>query len=541
MTDPRDEYEKDMGNMGSMGCTENMENIEHDGCAPDDAVSGAGTDRDTVSDTAAGTAGGKDSGAGREPAENSAGGGSWNSSEQGTQFGGFANSRYIGHPINDFESQTGWQDGPVPQPPVVQQTNTGKKVLGILVSGILFGVVAGGTMFGVNQAAKRVFSSGDTRETSAPLILEEAAPETEEKADSTVGGAIGSVESGTVTDLYDVSEIVENAIPSVVAINTQTTITQNDWFFGPQTYRASGSGSGIIAAENDSELLLISNNHVVADSQKLTVTFHDGTSVEAAVKGTDPNTDLAVIAVAMEDIPEETKGKIKVAVMGDSDSLKLGERVIAIGNALGQGQSVTSGVVSVLNKKIPMQNGTTRTLIQVDAAINPGNSGGALLNRKGELIGINSAKYSRTDVEGVGFAIPISQAKTIIDDLMTKKTKVTVPEDQIGYIGIQMSNIDAITARNYKLPEGVYVYRIIPGFGAEQSDLKERDVIVKFGGETVRTGEELQKLVRYYRGGETVKVTVMREDENRVYQEKEVEITLSYRKDAETARRNGQP
>ncbi|SFR82395.1 S1C family serine protease [[Clostridium] aminophilum] len=518
MTDQRDEFEKDRDEYETdMDNLENMENTEHDAGAPDNAVSG-------------GTA-----------PEKSAGGGSWNSSEQGTQFGGFANSRYIGHPINDFESQTGWQDGPVPQPPVVQQTNTGKKVLGILVSGILFGVVAGGTMFGVNQAAKRVFSSGDTRETSAPLILEEAAPETEEKADSTVGGAIGSVESGTVTDLYDVSEIVENAIPSVVAINTQTTITQNDWFFGPQTYRASGSGSGIIAAENDSELLLISNNHVVADSQKLTVTFHDGTSVEAAVKGTDPNTDLAVIAVAMEDIPEETKGKIKVAVMGDSDSLKLGERVIAIGNALGQGQSVTSGVVSVLNKKIPMQNGTTRTLIQVDAAINPGNSGGALLNRKGELIGINSAKYSRTDVEGVGFAIPISQAKTIIDDLMTKKTKVPVPEDQRAYIGIQMSNIDAVTARNYNLPEGVYVYRIIPGFAAEQSDLKERDVIVKFGGETVRTGEDLQKLVSYYHGGETVKVTIMREDENRVYQEKEVEITLSYRKNAENAKKNGQP
>ena len=540
MTDPRDEFEKDMGNMGNMGCTENMENIEHDGCAPDDAVSGAGTDRDTVSDTAAGTAGGTDSGAGRAPAENSAGGGSWNSSEQGTQFGGFANSRYIGHPINDFESQTGWQDGPVPQPPVVQQTNTGKKVLGILVSGILFGVVAGGTMFGVNQAAKRVFSSDAAKETSAPLILEESQPETKDpSADSAAGAAIGSTETGT--DLYDVSEIVENAIPSVVAINTQTTITQNDWFFGPQTYRASGSGSGIIAAENDNELLLISNNHVVEDSQKLTVTFHDGTSVEAAVKGTDPNTDLAVIAVAMENIPEETRGKIKVAVMGDSDSLKLGERVIAIGNALGQGQSVTSGVVSVLNKKIPMQNGTTRTLIQVDAAINPGNSGGALLNRKGELIGINSAKYSRTDVEGVGFAIPISQAKTIIDDLMTKKTKVTVPEDQRAYIGIQMSNIDAVTARNYNLPEGVYVYRIIPGFAAEQSDLKERDVIVKFGGETVRTGEDLQKLVSYYHGGETVKVTIMREDENRVYQEKEVEITLSYRKDAENAKKNGQP
>ena len=318
-------------------------------------------------------------------------------------------------------------------------------------------------------------------------------------------------------------------MPSVVAINNKMIYTQDNWLFGQQQYEVPSSGSGIIAGQNDTELLIITNNHVVEDSEELSVTFIDNQSVKAAVKGTDSDSDLAVIAVQLSDIPEETRKQIKAADLGDSDSMKLGQGVVAIGNALGQGQSVTVGYVSALNKKLT-NNDVERTLLQVDAAINPGNSGGALLNMNGEVIGINAAKYSDTSVEGIGYAIPISQAKDIISDLMTKTTKVAVDENEQGYLGIQLQNIDSQMAQAYGMPEGTYVYKIVAGGAASRSDLRERDIITKFDGEKVKNGDDLKKLLTYYKAGSTVTMTVQ-SLENGKYVERNVQITLGSKSD----------
>ena len=247
------------------------------------------------------------------------------------------------------------------------------------------------------------------------------------------------------------------------------------------------------------------------------------------MKGTDPDMDLAVVSVKLADIGADTRKAIKVASLGDSNALKLGEGVVAIGNALGEGQSVTVGYVSALNKEVPIE-GSTRKLIQVDAAINPGNSGGALLNMRGELIGINSAKLASTEIEGIGYAIPISEAKDIMNNLMTRETRDQVPENEQGYIGIQLQNIDSTMAKAYGMPEGIYVFKIVEGGAASRSDLRERDIITKFDGQTVKTGEELQKMLTYYRGGETVTLTVQSLEGGK-YVERQVEVTLGLREE----------
>lgn len=390
-----------------------------------------------------------------------------------------------------------------------------KRAGGIVAAGILFGCVAGGTMLGVNAIGSRMTQTQGDAAVQAELSA--ATAESTEAAVSAIPVSTGN----------DVSAIVEKTMPSVVAINSTTIYTQQDWIFGKQQFEASGSGSGIIARQTDSELLIVTNQHVVQGSDELSVAFIDGTSVKAAVKGTDTDSDLAIIAVQLSDIPEETRAKIKPAEMGDSDTLKMGQGVVAIGNALGQGQSVTVGYVSALDKKINV-DGIERTLLQVDAAINPGNSGGALLNMQGQLIGINAAKYADTDVEGVGYAIPISFVKDIMEDLMSRTTKLEVAEAEQGYLGIQLQNIDGRMAQAYGMPQGIYVYKIVEGGAAANSDLRERDIITKFDGETVKTGEDLQRMLTYYKGGSTVTLTVQ-SLENGSYQERQVEITLGYK------------
>ena len=323
-------------------------------------------------------------------------------------------------------------------------------------------------------------------------------------------------------------------MPSVVAITNTMLYQGSTWFGQTQTYEVPSSGSGIIVGQNDTELLVVTNNHVIEGATTLAVTFIDESSVEAAVKGTDSASDLAVIAVPLEDISADTKSQIKAATLGDSDSLKMGQGVIAIGNALGLGQSVTVGHVSALNREVTV-DGVTKTVIQTDAAINPGNSGGALLNSKGEVIGINEAKYADEKVEGVGYAIPISHAKDIIDDLKTRTTKVEVGEEEQGYLGIQIQNIDTSMAKLYGMPEGVYVYKITEDSAAANSELKEKDIITKFDGETVRNYADLTKLLTYYKEGTTVNLTVQRL-ENGEYVEKEIPITLNARpQEEETA------
>lgn len=401
------------------------------------------------------------------------------------------------------------------------------KVAGVTAAALLFGTVAGGTMFAVNTVGELVKGRYTTESTSETVTVAQA-----ETSGNTGSGGNGGVPV-TAAIQTDVSAIVEKAMPSVVAINNTMLLQHQTWFGPSQTIEVPSSGSGIIVGQNDEELLIVTNNHVVEDSRELTVTFIDNEPVTAAIKGTDSDSDLAVIAVKLSDIPAETMSRIKVAVMGDSDALKVGQGVIAIGNALGYGQSVTVGYVSALDREVHAEDDTTRHLLQTDAAINPGNSGGALLNMNGEVIGINAAKYSSTEVEGMGYAIPISQAQDIINELMNKKTRVAVDERKQGYLGIQGQNIDETAAAMYGMPRGIYVYKITEDSAASRSTLREKDIITKFDGQTVRTMEDLKEMLTYYEGGDTVNLTVQ-SLENGEYVERTVEITLGTKPAAET-------
>ena len=385
----------------------------------------------------------------------------------------------------------------------------------VAAAAILFGVVSGGTMYGVNRAANTLlpYQSSQVNETIGQTTQ--------------IPAANTSTTSSNGVVIEDVSAIVDATLPSVVSITNTQVYQSNTWFGQSQTYEAQSSGSGIIVGQNDSELLIVTNNHVVSDSEGLTVTFADESTADAAIKGTDSEADLAVIAVPLDKISADTKDKIKAATLGDSDSLKMGQGVIAIGNALGLGQSVTVGHVSALNREIKVDD-ATKTVIQTDAAINPGNSGGALLNSKGEVIGINEAKYADTSVEGVGYAIPISKAKDIIDDLMTRTTKIAVSESEQGYLGIQLQNIDESMAKMYGMPQGVYVYKIMEDSAAAGSDLHEKDIITNLDGEKISNYADLAKLLTYYKSGDTVTLTVQ-SLVNGSYQEREVQLTLKQR------------
>lgn len=388
----------------------------------------------------------------------------------------------------------------------------------VTAAALLFGVVSGGTMYGVNRAANTLFPYQSTQAGASSETIGQTAQ---------VPAANTSTTSSNGVIIEDVSAIVDATLPSVVSITNTQVYQSNSWFGQSQTYEVPSSGSGIIVGQNDSELLIVTNNHVVSDSEGLTVTFADESTADAAIKGTDSEADLAVIAVPLDKISADTKNKIKAATLGDSDALKMGQGVIAIGNALGLGQSVTVGHVSALNREIQVDD-TTKTVIQTDAAINPGNSGGALLNSKGEVIGINEAKYADTSVEGVGYAITISKAKEIIDDLMTRTTKIAVSESEQGYLGIQLQNIDESMAKMYGMPQGVYVYKIMEDSAAAGSDLHEKDIITKLDGEKISNYADLAKLLTYYKSGDTVTLTVQSLVDGS-YQEREVQVTLKDR------------
>lgn len=388
----------------------------------------------------------------------------------------------------------------------------------VTAAAVVFGAVAGGTMFGVNRGAELLFPS----QTEASAQTQGALAQT-----PTVQAASQTSTQNNGTVIEDVSPIVDAVMPSVVAITNTMVYKGNSWFGQSQTYEVPSSGSGIIVGENESELLVVTNNHVIEDATSLSVTFIDQSTVDAAIKGTDSESDLAVIAIPLDKISADTKAQIKAASLGDSDALKMGQGVIAIGNALGLGQSVTVGHVSALNREITVDN-VKKNVIQTDAAINPGNSGGALLNAQGEVIGINEAKYASAQVEGVGYAIPISNVKSIIDDLKTRTTKVEVAEAEQGYLGIQIQNIDSSMAQLYGMPEGVYVYKITEDSAASESDLHEKDIITKLDGETVRTNADLSNLLTYYKAGTTVTLTVQSLQDG-AYVERQVQVTLKNR------------
>ena len=395
-----------------------------------------------------------------------------------------------------------------------------RKAAGITAAAVLFGTVAGGVMTGVNYVGARLTGLAD--------ITATAPAETEGTTTAQVPETSAASNNGSTTavsTVTDVSSIAEKAMPSLVAINDTMTVEQNNFFGMPQTYQAQSSGSGIIVGQNDTELLIATNNHVVSGATDMKVTFTDSTQVAAAVKGTDSATDLAIIAVKLSDIPSDTMSKIKVATLGNSDNVKVGQQVIAIGNALGYGQSLTVGYISALDREITDENGIQHTYIQTDAAINPGNSGGALLDLNGNVIGINAAKNASTEVEGMGFAIPISKAQEILNNLMTKKTREAVDESAQGYLGIQGTNIDANASKEYGMPVGIYVYKIVEGGAAANSDLKEKDIITKFDGQSVTNMEELKQMLTYYEGGSTVELTVQ-SLVNGAYVEHNVQITL---------------
>ncbi len=407
-----------------------------------------------------------------------------------------------------------------------------KKTAWIVLSAVLFGTVAGTVMTGVQIA-----SSGMVSQFFAIVSSDEKLPEQGEELlpEPFPGGNIPGIlpEAPAVpAPATDVSQVVEEAMPAVVAVASTAVYQMPDfgfgWFFGggSQSYEVPSSGSGIIIGENDTELLIVTNNHVVQDTVSLKITFVDDAAVDAAVKGTDTDTDLAVISVPLDQIPQETKEKIAVARLGDSDGLKVGQGVIAIGNALGYGQSVTVGYVSALNREIKTSDGNTRVLLQTDAAINPGNSGGALLNMKGEVIGINAAKYSSTEVEGIGYAIPVSGVQDILDELMNRKTRSEVAEEKRGYLGIQGTTVDEDAAAAFGMPKGVYVYKILKDGAAADSQLREKDIITKLDGMTVKSMQELQKFLKGYETGETIELLVQRQEDGQ-YKEIQIPVTLT--------------
>ena len=384
------------------------------------------------------------------------------------------------------------------------------KPVKLVCAGVAFGLVASVTFQTGNYVGTKVFGTTTTNGKTA-------------KTAQTVDGAKLTTSSSS-TGTSDVATIAKNAMPSIVSITNMSVQEVQSFFGGTQQQESTSVGSGIIIGQTDSELLILTNNHVVEGNEKLTVSFVDNESVEANVKGTDSTKDLAVVAVKISDVKDSTMDEIAVATMGDSSKLEVGEQVVAIGNALGYGQSVTSGIVSATERTLDGYEGGT--LIQTDAAINPGNSGGALLNSNGEVIGINTAKVATDSVEGMGYAIPISDASDTIQNLMNQETKTKVSEAEQGYLGIQGVDVSDESAKMYNMPTGVYISDVVKNGGAQQADLTKGSVITGLEGTTISDMNSLKEQLQYYRVGDKVKVTVQVPGNNGEYTEKTVEVTL---------------
>ena len=405
------------------------------------------------------------------------------------------------------DNQQGFGAGPQQNPKAPKpKKGYAKKVALVVGAAVLFGAVGGVTMQGTSYLTGKLLGK-NTKSTVGTT--------------KTVSNAKLTTSTSTVTS--DVSDIVENTLPSIVSITNMSVQEVQNFFGGISQQESESAGSGIIISQNDSELLVVTNNHVVEGSDTLTVTFNDGNSVEAQIKGTDSARDLAVVAVPLDKISDDTMNAIKVATLGDSDSLKVGEPAIAIGNALGYGQSVTTGIVSATGRTI---DGFDGKYIQTDAAINPGNSGGALLNANGEVIGINSAKINSSAVEGMGFAIPISDASDVIQNLMNKETRSKVSDEERGYLGIKGYDVSEEGAQMYNMPTGVYVKEVMSGGGAEKAGLTKGSIITGFEGSSISGMSSLQEQLQYYKAGEEVTLTVQIPDKNGEYTEKDIKVTL---------------
>ncbi len=437
----------------------------------------------------------------------------------------------------------GSQPGPEKAPKEKKSSGGFKKVILGICCGLLFGIFAGIGFVAVTTASETFMEDHKTQTSVSDETLqdsEEQIGETAENVEEVLAQAENTIlKANTITD---VTEVVKAVMPSVVSVNNKYIETTSFW--GQQyTSEAVSTGSGIIVGQNDTELLLVTNYHVVEAAEELTVQFCDGSQAQAQQKGADADKDLAVIAVQLKDIEEATKGEISIATLGDSTRLTVGEPVIAIGNALGYGQSVTTGVVSALNRAIMMETDyesrgfgyieeeesqgdrEINTFIQTDAAINPGNSGGALLNVKGEVIGINSNKIGGSAVEGMGYAIPISDAQPIIEELMKKETRLKVEEDSKGYLGITGLDVVAEYSELYDMPKGVYISSVSEGTGAEKAGLVRGDIITALNGEKVESMDELKEELSYYAAGDTVELTIMQGSPTG-FQAKAVAVTL---------------
>lgn len=394
------------------------------------------------------------------------------------------------------------------------------KAVAVTGLALMFGVVSSATFLTTNYVGTKVLKLGTTQKSTSTT-----------STSAVTSNASLTKTSSVVTS--DVSSVVENVMPSIVSITNMSVQEVQNFFGGTSKQESESAGTGIIISQNDSELLVATNNHVVAGSNTLTVTFADGNSVEANIKGTDSEYDVAVVAVPLDSISEDTKKAISVATLGDSTELKVGEPAIAIGNALGYGQSVTTGVISALNRSVSETNETTGEttessvkLIQTDAAINPGNSGGALVNASGEVVGINSSKLVGDSVEGVGYAIPISDVSDLIENLMNQETKTKVAEADQGAIGIKGMSVSTEYSQQLNMPEGVYVSEVTKGGGAEKAGMTRGCIITGINGTTVSSKDDLQEQLQYYAKGDEVELTIQVPQSNGEYQEQSVNVTL---------------
>ena len=427
------------------------------------------------------------------------------------------------------------------------QNSFQKKAGATIALAVIFGLVAAVVFQAANFAADRFLNTGKSSvqiKTTDSVDLQETASD-----DSTADKVLSDSENGTV------AAVAQASMPSVVAITT-VSVQEIPSFFGysSRQYKSASTGSGIIVGDNDDELLIATNNHVVDGATTLSVCFigddvanaetetvnagdngdlNVEDAVSAKIKGTDADNDLAVVAVKKSDIPEDTLNQIKIAQIGSSDDLAVGQQVVAIGNALGYGQSVTSGWISALNRTISTDDGTNSTgLIQTDAAINPGNSGGALLNMKGELIGINSAKYADSAVEGMGYAIPISKAKPILEELMNRETREKVDSSKKGYLGVSLANLTTEAIEMYNMPTGAFVRSVEDDSPAQEAGICKGDIIVNFDGQKVSDGDDLLDKLQYYKSGEKIEAVIARAT-NGEYEENTIELTLGTRPDNE--------
>ena len=427
------------------------------------------------------------------------------------------------------------------------QNSFQKKAGTTIALAVIFGLVAAVVFQAANFAADRFLNTGKSSvqiKTTDSVDLQETASD-----DSTADKVLSDSENGTV------AAVAQASMPSVVAITT-VSVQEIPSFFGysSRQYKSASTGSGIIVGDNDDELLIATNNHVVDGATTLSVCFigddvanaetetvnagdngdlNVEDAVSAKIKGTDADNDLAVVAVKKSDIPEDTLNQIKIAQIGSSDDLAVGQQVVAIGNALGYGQSVTSGWISALNRTISTDDGTNSTgLIQTDAAINPGNSGGALLNMKGELIGINSAKYADSAVEGMGYAIPISKAKPILEELMNRETREKVDSSKKGYLGVSLANLTTEAIEMYNMSTGAFVRSVEDDSPAQEAGICKGDIIVKFDGQKVSDGDDLLDKLQYYKSGEKIEAVIARAT-NGEYEENTIELTLGTRPDNE--------